>query len=172
MWSLALAFVDIAFHRRGPDELPAARFLLGALVGLYVVTGSASLWAAGALDARYALWLLVDCVFYLAYVFVALRLFGHDRRYVQTMTALLGAEIFITVLGLPLDLWARVGAMPADELSLPTVLRLLLLLWWIDVGGFIASRALGRPYFVGVLFMVVYFLTSLGIGRFLLSPAS
>lgn len=172
VWPLARVFVDIALHRRGPDELPASPFLFGALIALDVATGFASLWTAGNLDAGSATWLLVATVFYLAYAFVALHLFGHDRRYVQTATALLGTDILITVAGMPVDLWARVSPGSPDEFSMPALLALLQLLWWLDVGGFILSRALSRPYFVGVLFMIVYFLTSLGIGRFLLLPAS
>ena len=171
MWSLALAFVDIAFHRRGPDELPASRFLLGAVLALDIATGFVSQWTAGVVDAGSTMWLLVATVFYLAYVFVALRLLGHDRRYVQTTTALLGTDVLITAVGIPIDFWARVSPAAPTELSMPTLLLLFQLLWWIDVGGFIMGRALGRPYFVGVLFMVVYFLTSLSIGRFFLSPA-
>jgi hypothetical protein len=48
----------------------------------------------------------------------------------------------------------------------------LLLVWWIDVAGFILSRAISRPYFVGVLFMIVYVLTSYRISTFLFPSAS
>jgi hypothetical protein len=172
VWSLALAFLDIALHRRGPDELPPSRFLLSVLIVLYVLMGFAELQMLGVLDAGNAQLLLIGTVFFLAYVLVVLRLFGHDRRFPQTAIALLGTQIVIVIVGLPLALWARTIAVPPEDGSLPMVLRLLLVLWWIDVAGFVLSRAVGRPYFVGVLFMIVYVLTSLSISNFLFPPAS
>jgi hypothetical protein len=104
---LALAFVDITLHRRGPDELPASRFLLSVLIGLYLLTSLIGIWTLGVLDSGAAQLLLFDSVFFLAYVFVALRLFRHDRRYPQTVIALLGTEVVINIVGLPLALWSR-----------------------------------------------------------------
>lgn len=172
MLSLALAFVEITLHRRGPDELPPSRFLLGVLVALYVLTGLIGIWTLGVLDAGTAQLLLLDAVFFLAYVFVCLRLFRHDRRFPQTVIALLGAEVVISLVSLPLALWSRSISVPPDPYSAPMLLHLLLLLWWIDVAGFILSRAIGRPYFVGVLFMIVYVLTSYRISSFLFPQAS
>jgi hypothetical protein len=167
VWSLALAFVDIALHRRGPDEVPPSFFLLCVLIGLYLLAGFVGLWTLGVLDGGNTQLLFVDVVFFPAYVFVALRLFRHDRRFPQTMIALLGVDIVINIFALPLALWSRSIAVPPDPLSAPMLLRLLFVLWWIDVAGFILSRGLGRPYFVGVLFVLVYLLTSIGIGDFL-----
>jgi hypothetical protein len=172
VWSLASAFVDIALHRRGPDELPPSRFLLGALVGLYVLVGFVELWTFGVLDTGNIELLFIDVAFFPAYIFVALRLFGRDRRFLQTMTALLGTDVFIRIVGLPLALWSRSIAVPPDPYSTPMLLRLLLVLWWIDVAGFILSRGQSRPYFVGVVFVLVYLSTSLGIGDFLFPLAS
>jgi hypothetical protein len=45
------------------------------------------------------------------------------------------------------------------------------LLWWVDVTGFVVARATGRPYFVGVLFVILYVMASLSI-RDLLAPAA
>jgi hypothetical protein len=170
--SLALAFVDITLHRRGPDELPASRFLLSVLIGLYLLTSLIGIWTLGVLDSGAAQLLLFDSVFFLAYVFVALRLFRHDRRYPQTVIALLGTEVVINIVGLPLALWSRSISVPPDPYSVPMLLHLVLLLWWIDVAGFILSRAISRPYFVGVLFVIVYVLTSYRISTFLFPPAS
>lgn len=172
MLSLALAFVDITLHRRGPDELPSSRFLLSVTVGFYVLTGVIGIWTLGVLDAETTQLLLFDSVFFFAYVFVALRLFRHDRRFRQTAIALLGAEVVINIVGLPLALWSRSISVPPDPRSAPMLLQLLLLVWWIDVAGFVLSRAISRPYFVGVLFMIVYVLTSYRISTLLFPSAS
>jgi hypothetical protein len=171
VWSLAFAFVDIALHRRGPDELPASWFLLSLLLALYLSVSLVALWVLGALDSLSAVLLLLDSAFFLAYVFMALRLFQRDRRFQQTASALLGTDVVLNLVGLPLALWARGISIPVDPASAPMLLRLLLLLWWIDVASFILSRAIVRPYLVGVLFVILYVVASLSIGDFL-SPAT
>jgi hypothetical protein len=115
--------------------------------------------------------LCVDCVFYLAYVFVVLRLFGHERRFRQTASALLGTDVLLSLIGLPLVFWARATGAAPDQWSMPMALRLLIVLWWIDVAGFVLSRALARPYLIGVAFVILYVVVSLNI-RDLLAPAT
>jgi hypothetical protein len=170
VWRLALAFIDIALHRRGPEELPASQFLMGMALVLDVSVGLLSLWVLGMFQTD-ALLLFLDCAFFLAYVFVTLRLFRHERRFAQTTSALLGTDVLFNLIGLPLALWGRAAAVPPESVTAPTLLRLLLLLWWVDVSGFVLGRAIGRPYFVGVLFVILYVMASLSI-RDLLAPAA
>lgn len=166
---LITAIFDIAIHRRGPEELPASRFLFGLLLGLYLIVGAISLAALGLFNRTDVLVLATDGVFYLAYVFVVLRLFRHERRFRQTASALLGTDVLLSLLGLPLAFWSR--GVPVDELSVPFVLRLVIVLWWIDVAGFILGRAVGRPYVVGLLFVILYVVVSLNL-RDLLASAT
>ena len=170
VWRLALAFIDIALHRRGPEELPASQFLTGMALVLDVSVGLLSLWVLGVFQTD-ALLLFLDCAFFLAYVFVTLRLFRHERRFAQTTSALLGTDVLFNLIGLPLALWGRAAAVPPESVTAPTLLRLLLLLWWVDVSGFVLGRAIGRPYFVGVLLVILYVMASLSI-RDLLAPAA
>lgn len=137
---------------------------------LYLTAGLLTLGILGVLGQTDLMLLLLDCGFFLAFVFVTLRLFRRERRFVQTATALLGTDVLFSIIGLPLALWARAVAVPADAASAPMLLRLLLLLWWVDVAGFIFSRALSRPYIVGIMFVVLYVMVSLSI-RDLIAPA-
>ena len=170
VWHLTAAIFGIATHRRGPEELPASWFLFGLLLGLYFSVGAISLAALGLFNRTDILVLVIDSAFYLAYVFVVLRLFGHERRFRQTASALLGADVLLSLLGLPLAFWSSGDELTA-EISLPFVLRLVMVLWWIDVAGFILGRALGRPYLVGLLFVILYVVVSLNI-RDLLTPVT
>jgi hypothetical protein len=169
--SLVRAFAEIAIHRRGPDYLPSSRFLLGMLLTLYWIVGLVSLRALGVLQLVEAALLIVDSAFFLAFVFVTLRLFGHDRRFPQTANALVGTDLLLNVIGLPLALWAASSGDPTTSITTPMFLRLLLVLWWIDVAGFIIGRAIARPYIVGVLFVVLYVVASLSLRDFL-SPVT
>jgi len=169
VWPLVSVFLDIALHRRGPEALPASQFLLGLLLALYLIANLLSLSILGILDPSEATLLLTDSIFVLAYVFMVLRFFRHERRFRQTASALLGTDVLFNVVGLPLALWSRAIAVPPDPTSTPTLLRLLIVLWWIDVAGFIFGRATARPYIVGVLFVILYIMVSLSI-RDLLAP--
>jgi hypothetical protein len=171
VWRLAAAIFDIAIHRRGPEELPASRFLFSLLLGLYLIVGVISLSAFGLYSEADLIVLLIDCAFFLAYVFVTLRLFGHERRFIQTGSALLGTDIVLSLIGLPLSFWTRDVGTPEDQISIALILRILIPLWWIDVAGFIFGRALGRPYAIGLVFVILYVAVSLNI-RDLLAPAT
>jgi hypothetical protein len=171
VWRLAAAIFDIAIHRRGPDELPASRFLLGLLLGLYLIVGVISLWAFGLNTEANVAALVIDCAFFIACVFVTLRLFGHERRFIQTTSALLGTDVVLSLIGLPLSFWTRDPGAPVDQISVVLILRILILLWWIDVAGFIFGRALGRPYVIGLVFVILYVAVSLNI-RDLVAPAT
>jgi hypothetical protein len=47
----------------------------------------------------------------------------------------------------------------------------LLLMWSIDIAGFVVARAIDKPYIVGVLIMVGYVVGSILLGQ-LLFPAA
>ena len=171
VWPLALAFFDIALHRRGPEGLPPSKFLFGLLLALYLIVSLLSLWILGVLGSGDVTLLVLDCVFFLAYVFVTLRLFRRERRFGQTASALLGTDVLLSIIGLPLALWSRSIGVPPDPSAVPMLLRLLIVLWWVDVAGFVLSRAIARPYIVGVLFVILYVMASLNI-RDLLAPST
>ncbi len=61
------------------------------------------------------------------------------------------------------------------EVETPNVgtwLFFLLILWLIDVAGFVLSRALQQPYVVGVLVVLVYMFGSFTLGGLLFPVAS
>ena len=162
---LVFVFVEIAFHRRGPAALPESRFLFGLVLVAYVTVSLLALqinWplsqAAGPLVA--------DVMFCMAFFWAILQLGQRGERYWQTVTALLGAETFLSLVALPL-LILRSAATNSEAFEPITVLLLtVVLLWSIDVGGFILSRALEQAYVVGVFIMVGYVISSFMLGEF------
>ena len=166
MLQIAFVFVDIAFHRRGPDALPASRFLFGLVLVAYLTVSVLALqinWDLGEAVVP----LLADVAFCLSFFWFLLRLAEHGNRFWQTVTALLGAETFLSLVALPL-LVLRTAAVGNEAIE-PIAVFLLtgVLLWSIDVGGFILSRALEQTYVVGVLIMVGYVISSFILGEFL-----
>jgi hypothetical protein len=165
---LVLAFIDIALHRRGPEQLPASSFLLGFVLVVYLVVAFATL----RLDppaANLTMLLVAGVMLYAGFVWAVLKAFKHEKRFMQTAIALLGTDTLFNVMSLPL-LWLN---RPADEttMTLPGLLLLIVFFWSIDVSGFVLSRAIGRPYVVGVGIMVGYVLLSISL-RASLFPAT
>ncbi len=80
-------------------------------------------------------------------------------RFEQTMTALLGTGIVLTVVALPLIAWLRVESTETTA-SIPALLMFVVVLWSISITGHIMRRALEIPYAGGVVMAVGYFLLS------------
>lgn len=171
VWRLATAFAEIAVHRRSPADLPASQFLVALLLAAYLALELATLQLLQLLSERAVLAVLVDTAFLLGYVFVALRLFGRPRRFPQTSAALLGTSALIDLIRLPVLVWAGPPDVPAQALTPPLLLDLLLLIWWVDIAGYVLGRALSRPYVVGLLFVILYVIASLGISDWI-DPAT
>ena len=115
--------------------------------------------------------LVLDVGLYLAFFGVVLRVLRRSGRFWQTTTAVLGAETFLSCLALPLLLTRSAESDGTASGVLATSLLLLILLWSIDIAGFVLSRALDRPYIVGVLIMIGYVLSSMILGELLFPSA-
>ena len=117
VWRLATAFAEIAAHRRSPADLPASQFLVGLLLAIYLVLELATLQLLDLLTGPAALLIFVDAAFFLAYIFVALQIFGRQGRFLQTAAALLGTSMLIDVIRLPVLAWAGVPDAAVESLT-------------------------------------------------------
>jgi hypothetical protein len=166
-----LAFVDIALHRRSPADLPASQFLLALVLLVDLAIGVTALQIDETLRRAAAL-LLFDTALYFGAISAALRLFGKPQRFLQTATALVGTDVLLNTILLPLLLWNHALDMPPEQVAAPRLLILLLFFWNLDIGGYVFSQALDRAYVVGVSVMIVYVLTSMALREALFPMAS
>lgn len=171
MWPLSRAFIDIALHRSGPQDLPASQFLLGAVLVAYAIVNFLALTVIS-VTQRDVMLLLIEPIVDLGVVFLVLKLFEKTRRFLQTATALVGTGVILSLIYIPVLHWNEVLQAPPTELTAPQVLALLLLVWSLDVAGYILSKALGKPYIVGVSIVVVYELASMSLRQALFPAAS
>lgn len=170
MLTLLSAFVDIALHRRGPEHLPASRFLLALVLAANLAV--AALVVQMMRDPTYPfLAVLILTGLELAFVWCLLRAFERERRFVQTAAAVLGTDTLLTIIGLPLLAWHRALGAPPNEATLPQMLDLLIWVWSIDIAASIMSRALERPYVVALAIMIGYVMLSTSL-RLTLFPAT
>lgn len=167
MFRLISVVLGITVHRRGPDELPASPFLLLVmLLGSECAQLTTLRFASAADDA--ILLLLSAVVVDFVFVWGVLVVFERRQRYLQTMSAFLGAGIVVNVINAALVAWNVALNAPANATTAPQVLLLLLQVWSVDIGGFVIARAIDRHYVLGVVIMLGYVLLSTSLLRTLL----
>ena len=160
---LILAFIEIALHRRGPEDLPASKFFFFMMLAAYLpVRWLVMKISPGEISHPVAA-LIVDAGFGLAFIWALLRAFEREARFRQTASALLGADILLNLLTIPPTFWlARIDAADGDP-TIPVLILLFFSGWSIDIAGFVLSRALERPYVLAVLIMVGYVLLAFSL---------
>ena len=171
MLRLIFAFVDIMLHRRGPEDLPSARFLVWLLLFVSIGVELGVLLANDGTLRTVSVSVLVDLLD-VWFVWALLRTFNRQVRFPQTMSALLGTEIVLNLVGAPLVPWlnATLSATEQPQLSLPLLLAALVNIWAIDIAAFVFSRALERPYALCVAIMLGYALLMISLQSTLLAP--
>jgi hypothetical protein len=148
------AFLQIALRRRGPEDLPASRFLLLMAGAAYVL--SQAILAAPAYDSAAGLIanLILDLLVLCGCLWGLLRLAGHGQRYRQTLTAVFGTGALLSVCMVPFTYWLDAADKPAVA---PTLGLLAVVSWSLVVNGHIFSRALSTPFAAGLAISVAYF---------------
>ena len=171
MLGLIQVIVGITLHRRGPDELPSSPYFLLLMLGASSCAEIIMLRIGAAEDRVVVLMLLapaIDVVF----VWAVLALFQRANRFTQTMSALLGSNVVTTGISAGLTLWDRLLMAPPENATAPRILILLVAVWAIDIAGFVLSRALERPYALGVLIVLAYVFLYAGLRQTLLPAAA
>ena len=152
-------FIDICLLRAGPQDLPAAPFLVGLTLAGYAFSGLAVLLPAEG-GARAVGMVALDSLLLLAFVAALLRWRGHPARFRQTASALLGSGALLGLLLLPIIALSQAGEGLAQ---LASPLWLVLFAWSLTVTGHVLRHALQLPFPAGVLLALVYFVLSLSL---------
>jgi hypothetical protein len=152
--ALLQTFFDILLIRKGPEDLPASRFLMwlaiGASVALSLITAAALLPPEDVrVDVTLALATFAG-VLYMSIVVVA----GHRNRLTQFLTATFGTDALFTAIYLVgyLVLLAIAGETTAKEVMG------LFFYWSIVVQGHIIARTIGGHWLVGIVIAIVVFI--------------
>lgn len=169
MWQLASTIGEIALRRRGPESLPDSTFLVGLLTSVFLLVSLTFLLLSGLLNWLSLGNLAAQLVLVFAFVFAVLTFFKLERRYRQTICAILGIEILITLVYMPFALGGLL--LNLDLEASPFIwLRLALFFWSVLIEAQIFARALSQPLVTGFMFEILYVLPSLSIGRYFSPP--
>ncbi|OUS00657.1 hypothetical protein A9Q81_10230 [Gammaproteobacteria bacterium 42_54_T18] len=143
MNAITQLFWQICLQRTGPDAVPVSSVLLmftGLIYGglnlfVWVWTGPATILQASATLAMVTGgWFLV--------LWGIMALMGKKGRYLQTLTALLGVNVILVLLSVPLR-FAADSLGETSALRMPLGFMLIgLFVWGVFIEGFIYHRAL------------------------------
>ncbi len=157
--------------RRGPQDIPASRFLfIFTLIG-YVLMSLLHL-ELRAVDSWQENLLLsvLDIVLLLLLFYVLLAVFRRSSRYLQTITALLGVNLLVTALQLPLYVWRHLIDAGPDVMTLPDMALLVLLVWFLAIVAHVMRHALEIPYAGAAVISIMYFVLFQTLAGLLVIP--
>jgi hypothetical protein len=158
--TLLKPFLLIVAQRVGPDVLPRSGFLLGLVIVTHMTVYYLGLLALDTSPQRTFAMPLLDTVTQYAFFSILVIGAGLRERLVQTLTAVFGADVVLNLIALPL---AMVPVSDPPELTFPVLASIIVLLWSLGVKGHILNRALGLPYFVGVLISAGFLIAFLSL---------
>ena len=167
MGLLLRVFADIAFFRRGPEDLPASPFLFAFSLLLYT-TGTIATSSIYAADAwQIFLEALADVAMMLLWYGSLLVIYRRRARLQQTLTALFGTGALLYLVAFSVMNWMKHLLDAQSGAQLPTLLMIAILVWSIAVAGQIVHRALDIRFGLGILIGICYFFSSVAVFDFL-----
>lgn len=167
MFKLIQTFVDIALWRKGPQDLPASRFLAGLVLAAYVL---ASFVQVRLLDLHLrsaAVIIAVDILMMVAWLWAVLSFFGRRQRFIQTFTAMLGVGMLLAILDIAARALQLMMAGPAD--NLPDMWLALRFLAIALIMGRILMHALDRGLLTGMALTVAIVYSTAAVAQIVVS---
>jgi hypothetical protein len=147
-------FLDIVLWRRGPQDLPSSMLLVAGTLIAYLLVSGMSLLLDKSSPPGYVVYLVLDPILLMSWIWIVLKVYRHHERYLQTIAAILGASAVVSfVLLLPLQLLVEVGS---PSLATRQILGYGFLTVLMLVGGRIVKLATDSNLFTGVCVMAVY----------------
>ena len=167
MWKLLQTFVDIALWRKGPQDLPASRFLLQLALAGYVASSFVQIQLLD-LRLRTAFIIVgVDVAMMMLWLWVVLAFFGRSQRFIQTLTAMFGVGTLLA----SIDILVRLVQMAAGITSEnPSTLWLALRFFAIAlIMGRIFMHALDRGLLTGMALTVAIVYSTGAVAQMIIS---
>lgn len=159
-------FAQLALLRIGPQDLPSSRVLEQRVIFAYFCCGLLVSLLARDSFGNALLAASVDTGLLLLLAHLLLKAAGKQPRRCQTVTALAGAGMLITLLSAPIVALFSFGSGSANDVL--SILLLGLALWNITLIGHILRHALEIPIIAGIVIAMMYMYLSLFTIRLLL----
>jgi hypothetical protein len=152
MLKLLQTFVDIALWRKGPQDLPASRFLAMLTLAVFVVASFVQVQLLGLRLRTVVVVVAVDVIMMVLWPWLVLTFFDRSQRFMQTLTAMLGVGVLLAIVDIVVRSLQMLIAGPAEEpYALWLVIRFLAAALIL---GRIFMHALDRGLFTGMALTV------------------
>jgi hypothetical protein len=148
------AFLRICLFKYKPQDLPASSLLLTLMLVIY--TSLSGLLAPNSLSVwQSLLWSLVETGLFVVLVSSLLYVIKHPRRITQTLTALMGTNALLSLLSLPFIFWLDYGKTNNLDLTLPTILLLMMMFWNVAIHVYVLRHALNVTTFSALVITII-----------------
>ena len=167
MLRLIRIFWDICRLRAGPQDLPSGRNLLisAILAGIFIDSFSSSLLIPKLSGFEVVTAVAIYNIVLLTAVYLLLKFIGYKQRGIQTLTAIAGSGLFISLVLLP----GLITMSFSEEQSKSFVLFILIdNIWRIAVNAHIFRHALSISLLMAMILSVSYLLFGVLVADFLL----
>jgi len=157
MLAYVQTLLNVALRKKGPEDIPDSRFLLGLTFVVYLLMQVPLGWIAyGPSDALVST-IGVSVLMVIAGLWALLVLTGFRSRFRQSLTAMLGVNALLSVFSIPFSFWRAATLSNETSEALPSTIIFGLMLWSLVVDGHIISRAISKPFGIGLMIAVAFF---------------
>ncbi len=140
MLAIFQTFLQIALLIRPPQDLPTSRSLLNLVVFIYAALGILILWPELGM-VKAAVLVLADVLVITVFVQLILTLKSMQSRRTQTLTAMFGTGIIISMLILPMVYGIYTAGGETADRATYLVGIYVLFAWSLTINGFIFKHA-------------------------------
>lgn len=163
MLAYAQILLTVALRKKGPEDLPDSGFLLGLTLVVYLLLQFVLVWVVSADSGRMMLGIMIEILLIVFGLRILLTLANYKSRFRQSLIAVLGTEGLLTVLQIPVNYWHVAAVANATSTALPDTIILLIEIWRVMIEGHIISRAISKPFGIGLMIAVAFFFLKFGI---------
>lgn len=162
-------FFRICWFKAGPQDVPASPAF--TLLLLLIYTLISILLSLNLLPLDYSVIAsLLDTTLTVALTAGLLQLRRLENRSMQTISALAGTGIVISVIALPIIYWLGLARATGIDATLPGIMMLLIRIWSLFIMAHILRHALNLHFLFGVLLSLFYYWAYLSVVSALLKP--
>ncbi|MDZ7805190.1 hypothetical protein [Thiohalophilus sp.] len=168
---LVTRFWEICLLRKGPEDVPYSSplLLLLLILGYAIDNLRVNLLLPGVTVGQLAGILLLHTLLMLSITAALLTMFGYRARIVQTLTALTGTGVILSLLMLPLDYITRLNP---QNFTMASLIIMAMQIWSLVIVGHILSHALSVHRLTGVIIAIGYLILGLAAFNTLLPEAN
>lgn len=154
MYELIKLFFDISIFKKGPQDIPASRWLLRLLVPVYMGINYLILLLSSDPFSAF-LQVTVEVLLVIVFAWGLMVYVGKPARYPQTACALLGTDALISLLASP-----AIATLIGQGSAGAFLVVVGMILWHWVVTGHILRHALSQPFIFGLGVAFLYILAS------------